>query len=91
MRTTVTLDHDVESLVRQAMKRGRKSFKQALNEGLRRGLAPAAGESQPKFVVHARSLGMRSEIDPSRIRDLDGSIEEEEFLRKSRALKARGR
>ena len=38
MRTTVTLDADVEKLLRDSMHRERKSFKRALNEALRRGL-----------------------------------------------------
>ena len=40
MRTTVTLDPDVETLVRDVMRERGVSFKQALNEALGRGLAP---------------------------------------------------
>jgi hypothetical protein len=40
MRTTVTLDPDVERLVKDAMRERGLSFKQALNEALRRDLAP---------------------------------------------------
>jgi hypothetical protein len=86
MRTTVTLDPDVERLLRETMRRSRKGFKQVLNEALRRGLEPAGQRVEPPFVVAARSLGLRSGIDPVRVRDLDDELEVEEFLRKTRAL-----
>lgn len=40
MRTTVTLDPEVKRLVEAAMHRERKSFKQTVNEAIRRGLSP---------------------------------------------------
>lgn len=89
MRTTVTLDEDVERLLREAMKQGRKGFKEALNDALRRGLEPLRAAQEPPFVVTARRLGLRSGIDPASIRDLDDELEIEEFQRKTRALKER--
>lgn len=88
MRTTVTLDADVEQLLREAMERGRKSFKQTLNEAVRRGLKGGGGVEEPEFEVSAKPMGLRSGIDPARIRDLDDEAEIEEFLRKTRALEA---
>jgi hypothetical protein len=41
MRTTVTLDPDVDALVKRAQAQRGVTFKQAVNEGLRRGLQPA--------------------------------------------------
>lgn len=45
MRTTVTLDPDVETLIKVAMKEKGLTFKQALNEAVRAGAAarPAPG------------------------------------------------
>jgi hypothetical protein len=40
MRTTITLDPDVESLVKKLMDERGLSFKQAVNDSIRRGLAP---------------------------------------------------
>lgn len=88
MRTTVTLDTDVESLVRRAMERGRKSFKQVLNEAVRRGLKGEGGEEAPAFLVEAKPMKSRSGIDPARLRDMDDELEVQEFLRKTRALEA---
>lgn len=88
MRTTVTLDADVELLIRRAMERGRKSFKQVLNEAVRRGLKSEGGEEMPAFVVKARPMRLRSGIDPARLRDLDDELEVQEFLRTTQALGA---
>jgi hypothetical protein len=88
MRTTVTLDADVEHLIRKAMERGRASFKQVLNEAVRRGLKGEDDDPRPDFVVEARPMKLRSGIDPARLRDLDDELETQEFLRKTRALEA---
>jgi hypothetical protein len=88
MRTTVTLDADVEALIRAAMARGRRSFKQTLNEAVRRGLKGHGGDEMPPFKVEARPMGLRSGIDPARLQDLDDELEVEEFLRKTEALEA---
>jgi len=88
MRTTVTLDADVESLVRRAMERGRKSFKQVLNEAVRRGIKGEGGEEVPVFLVKAKPMNPRSGIDPARLRDMDDELEVQEFLRKTRELEA---
>ncbi len=79
MRTTVTLDADVEALLREAMRRGDKSFKQVVNESLRLALEGRGGEAEPEFVVAARPLGLRIGIDRARVRDLDDSLEITEF------------
>ena len=86
MRTTVTLEADVMQLIRRAMERSRKSFKQVLNEAARRGLKGEGGEDIPAFVVKARPMGLRSGIDPARLRDLDDDLEVQEFLQKTKAL-----
>ncbi len=89
MRTTVTLDADVEQLLREAMQRGRKTFKETLNEAVRRGLKGSRRGGEPPFVVRARPMGLRPGIDPARVRDLDDELELEEFLRKTRALETK--
>ena len=89
MRTTVTLDADVEQLLREAMQRGRNSFKATLNEAVRRGLRGQKDGEEPAYVVKARPMGLRPGIDPARVRDLDDELELEEFLRKTRELDAK--
>jgi len=85
MRTTVTLDRDVELLVRDAMHRSRKSFKEALNAGLRAGLGrkPARAKSAP-LVLKARPMGLRAGLDPAGFNKLADDLEVEAFLKKAR-------
>lgn len=71
MRTTVTLDDDVESGVRREMRRTGQGFKEAVNELLRAGLAGRReARSLPPFRVEARPLGLRAGLDYSNVGDL---------------------
>jgi len=88
MRTTVTLDPDVAELLRHATHGLRQNFKEALNDGLRRGLAHQAPAVQaPPFVVEARPMGLRVGLDPSRLHDLAGDLEAEAFVATTRRLR----
>ncbi|MCY3760054.1 MAG: antitoxin [Gemmatimonadetes bacterium] len=90
MRTTVTLDADVEQRLREAMRRQGKGFKETLNDALRRGLGPAGPESAARqFVVESRPLRLRTGLDPARLRELDDDLEIAEFLRKTALLQER--
>jgi hypothetical protein len=83
MRTTVTLDKDVERMLRDAMHRSRKSFKQTLNAALRNGLAGKAVQVKAKrFVVKARPMGLRAGIDPAGFNKLADDLEVDAFLAK---------
>ena len=87
MRTTVTIEADVEQRLREAMRRQGKGFKETLNDTLRRGLgAPSPGERRKRFVVDARPLRLRPGLDPARLRALDDDLEIQEFVRKTAAL-----
>jgi hypothetical protein len=88
MRTTVTLDPDVEQLLRHATHGSQQNFKAALNDGLRRGLAhlPPAVAATP-FVVKARLMGLRTGLDPSRLHDLADDLEAETFAGTTRQLR----
>jgi toxin-antitoxin system PIN domain toxin len=82
MRTTVTLDKDVERMLREAMHRSRQSFKETLNGALRAGLSGkgARVESKP-FIVQARPLGLRGDrsrrVEPARGRSGGGCLSRE--------------
>ena len=89
MRTTVTLDADVEQRLREAMRMQGKGFKETLNDALRRGLGPAPESEARPFVVESRPLRLRPGLDPARLRDLDDDLEIAEFLRKTARLHER--
>ena len=66
MRTTVTLDKDVERMLREAMHRTRRSFKETLNAAVRMGLAGGPPDKKlAPFIVKARAMSLRAGIDPA--------------------------
>lgn len=85
MRTTVTLDKDVERLVRNAMHRSRRGFKETLNAALRASLSgQRSRQARVPFVVKARPMGLRSGIDPTRLNHLADDLEIDAFLMPTR-------
>ena len=58
MRTTLTLDPDVDAKLKALARRSGRSFRDVVNEMLRRGLnSPAARPATKPFRVRARDLG----------------------------------
>jgi len=88
MRTTVTLDPDVEQLLRDSMERRRLSFKEALNQAIRHGLSNLAGPApeETPFLVRARGVGLRAGIDSGRLNQMADELEVEGFDELSRTL-----
>ena len=85
MRTTVTLDKDVERMLRDAVHQSRRSFKETLNAALRIGLtARPARRMGPRFSVKARPMGLRPGIDPASLNKLADDLEADAFLEKQR-------
>jgi hypothetical protein len=81
MRTTVTLDPDVEAQLRAAMRERGVSFKVAINDAVRAGLngpAPAAR----RFRMTTAPLGVRPGFNLDKALTLAGEMEDEETLRK---------
>lgn len=88
MRTTVTIDPDVQQLLQDAMQRSRQSFKATLNQAIRRGLADMVPHvDEPPFQVEPRPLGLRAGIDPTRLNQLNDELEADAFLALSDQLR----
>jgi hypothetical protein len=82
MRTTLTLEPDVENLLREAMYRQGKSMKQTLNEAVRQGLMPAQGKAKtPVFKFPALPMG-RPLIDLTKANALAGELEDQALIAK---------
>jgi len=81
MRTTVTLDPDVEARLRQVMRERGLSFKEALNAAIRAGLSSARATSRP-FKQRTFNMGLKPGVDLIRALQLAGGLEDEEILRK---------
>jgi len=79
MRTTLTLDADVEALVKELMRREGITLKAAVNRALRDGLAP---RSRKRFRQRTFNMGFRQEIPYDRALQLAAGLEDEELLRK---------
>lgn len=79
VRTTVTLDPDVEAKLRAAMRERGVSFKVAINDAVRAGLG---AESVPteRFRVKSAPLGLTINIDKAL--QIAGEMEDEEIIRK---------
>jgi len=88
MRTTVTLDRDVERLLKDEMHRSRKSFKQTLNSALRRGLdTKEQPTKRKKIVIHSKAMGVRPEFEGMSLNRILDELDAQEFLEKERNIK----
>ena len=83
MRTTLTLEQDVEKLLQQEMRRTHRSMKAVLNDALRVGLG-ARGKSRrtPQFKVDPHPFGFKPGVDVNRLNQLVDDLEVEELARK---------
>jgi hypothetical protein len=86
MKTTITLDPDVHELVRDSMRRTRKSFRATVNQALRQALGQSRQVAEKPFSVQARRLGLRPGIDSGRLNQLADELEVEAFLETTRRL-----
>jgi hypothetical protein len=82
MRTTVTLDPDVEALVRRLMRERGMSFKEAVNGAIR------AGAARPTAAFRTQTFDMgEPRVDVTKALRLAGELEDEELLRRLSARK----
>jgi hypothetical protein len=81
MRTTVTLDPDVQRLLEEAQHRSRLPFKQVLNDAVRAGLGRGAAKA-PAFKQPVFSLG-RAKVDLTKANALAGELQDQDVLRKT--------
>ena len=80
----MTLEKDVEQMLRGAMHRSEQSFKATLNRALRAGLGakPVPGR-RGRFVVKARPMGLRTEIGPASLNKLADDLEADSIMAKA--------
>lgn len=80
MRTTVTLDPDLDAKVRSLARERGVSFKEALNTALRRGLAESVEASRP-YRLRTRPLGLRPGVDLTKALATAAELEDAETIR----------
>lgn len=83
MRTTVTLDPDVDALVQHAMREEGLGFKDVVNAALRRDLSRQFGAHTP-FVQPVFNMG-RPLVDLTKANALAGELEDEVLMQRLRA------
>jgi hypothetical protein len=81
MRTTITLEPDVAAKLKELAHRRRSSFKETVNDVLRKGLtSQAIVEPAERFVVEPHSGGFRPGMDPDKLNQLLDELEVEAFV-----------
>ena len=79
MRTTVTLESDVESLLNAAMRERGISFKEAINDAIRAGLRVAP----PRRRIRTPTFELgRPTVDVTKALALAAALEDDELVRK---------
>jgi hypothetical protein len=81
VRTTVTLDPDVEAALRAAARQRGVSFKAVLNDAVRAGLH-GGGQRQRPYRLTTRPMGLRPGVDLDRALRVADDLEDAELLRK---------
>lgn len=81
MRTTVTLDPDTDALVKRLMRERGISFKQALNDAIRAGLAARLAHGAAVRTPTAR-LGYDPSVNLDKALAIAGALEDDELTRR---------
>lgn len=84
MRTTLTLDDDIAKALERESQAGRLSFKEVVNQTLRRGLVlgKIAETARPKVTAKSFGGGVLPGVDPDRMNQLYDELEAETFRSK---------
>lgn len=86
MRTTLTLDPDVERLLEDEVHRVRRPFKQVVNDAIRRGLAPRLADAPAApYRVKAHKSTLAPGIDSAGLNELADELEDDAVLARRRA------
>lgn len=84
MRTTLTLDDDVADFLKMQSRLQDRSFKQVVNDVLRRGMAPGSpGPEEPPYRVVPNRSGLLPGVDPLRLNQLNDQLEVDDFAAES--------
>ena len=75
MRTTLTLDDDVASLLRSEARQSGMPFKQVVNHRLRLGLMVSQTKDRQPFSVTPRRLGLPNGLSYDNVADLLEALE----------------
>jgi hypothetical protein len=83
VRTTIGIDDDLILKLKDISQKRRISFRDAVNEVLRRGLSAQESKRHPKFCAKTFRSAFRPGIDPLRLNQLVDELEVERITRSS--------
>ena len=77
MRTTLTIDDDIDARLRLYAQRRNMRYKDAINEALRKGLERVEMcEGEPEFVVETADYGVAAGVDSGKLNQLYDELEQ---------------
>ena len=80
MRTTLTLDDDLADALRERARLLNVSFKQVVNDALRRGMSPETTEAPlARYRVVPNHSALVRGVDPLKLNQLNDELEAEAF------------
>lgn len=85
MRTTVTLDPDVDALLKRYMRERGLSFKEAINQAIRQGIA--GNRAIPGERMRTFKMGV-PKVNLDKALQLAGELENQEIIRQMREREA---
>jgi hypothetical protein len=84
MRTTLTLDPDVATMVDEEVHRSRKPFKQVVNDGLRRGLSSGRRGAGRPLIPAPHHAKLQPGFDPATFNRLADELDDLGTLAKAK-------
>ncbi len=92
MRTTVTLEPEAERLLKEAMRRRGRTFKEVLNQAVIKGLADLeVGSDESPFVLESSPMRLLAGHDPGHLNRLNDDLEAQAFVDLTVRLERRSR
>jgi hypothetical protein len=83
VRTTLTIDDDLAGVLQRRSAESGKSFKQVVNDALRRGLAERLEQTPSKVAVRPHDFGPSPGLDFDRLNQLADELEVQNYLTKA--------
>lgn len=82
MRTTVTLDPDVDARLRALARERGVPLRVVINDAIRAGIQPRTGAANAPYELPSHRLGARPGLNLDKALALAGALEDEEIARK---------
>jgi hypothetical protein len=82
MRTTITLDPDVERMLKDVIRERDITFKDAVNEAIRAGLKTSTQKRPTRFRQQTFALGTGEAFRWDKALSMAADLEDEELIRK---------